>query len=296
MRKMGLGPSHSVQRQDGVSLIGAIFIIVVLAFLGLMFLSMISTSSLTAINDMNSTQAFSLAEGGAEFNQRELAVSLDWYRNANDPMANNIRNLGAGSFTAATRVPATKLRRKLLAGDLTAAVYTTGGFPANGFLQIDDDVAAGAEYVQYTVLNATTFTLLAPRGRTIGTVATAPGIFPRGTTVYPVTTLTQAGGLASSCASPSSFTIANQAKFISAGTIDIEGEEISYTGSSSAGGNTTLTGIQRCRGAIGPVAHANGQPVTPLLVGSDTADMQSEVTSTGVVGAATRVVRKTVER
>jgi len=52
--------------QKGVSLIAALFIIVILAFMGLMFLSMISTSTFTSLNDMQSTQAFSVAEGGME--------------------------------------------------------------------------------------------------------------------------------------------------------------------------------------------------------------------------------------
>jgi hypothetical protein len=277
----------------GVSLIAAIFIIVILGFMGVMFVSLISTGTMTAVNDMQAAQALSIAEGGVEFEQRALAQSLDWYRGTTVPLFTAAGNLGAGAFTATTRVPATTLRRRLLAGAGTAAVYTTGGFPPNGYLQIDDDVAAGAEFVQYTILNGNTFTLTA-RGRTIGTIATVANNFSRGTNVYPVTTLVDA--LANSCVAPASFRIAQNDKFLGAGIVVIEGEEIVYSGSSTAGGNTTLTGVQRCLNGAVSAAHNAGRPVTPLLAGGS-ADMQSEVTSTGAVGAAAvRVVRKTVQR
>ncbi len=285
--------------QRGVSLIAAIFILVILAFMGVMFLTMINTASLTSVNDLQSAQALYIAEGGVEFEQLNLAQNLDWYRSATDPLYNDTGNLGAGSFTATVRAPATKLRRRLLPGDATASVYTTSGFPASGFLQIDEDVTSNAEFVQYTILNATTFTLTA-RGVNIGTIATAPTTtFSRGTAVYPVMTLSLAGGLLSSCASPTSFTIVSAAapiKLLSAGTIDIEGEEISYSGSTISGASMILTGVQRCRGSIGPVAHANGQPVTPVLIGGDSASYEAEVNSIGTAGAAVRSVKKTVQR
>jgi len=197
-------------------------------------------------------------------------------------------------FTATVRVPATLLRNRLTATALTASVYSTSGFSPSGFLQIDDDVAGGAEFVQYTILNATTFTLTAPRGRTIGTVATAAGDFSRGTAVYPVTTLVDA--LPNSSITPTTFRITANNKLLSAGTLDIEGEEISYSGSSLTGGNTTLTGIQRCVGPTPCAAHAVGQPVTPLLIGGVMADCQAEIASTGTVGVAVRTVKKTVLR
>jgi hypothetical protein len=287
------------KNQNGVSIVAAIFIIVVLGFMGVMFLSMINTGSFTAVNDIQSAQALYVAEGGVEYEQRNLAQNFSWYRSTTDPLYNDPKTLGGGGFAATVRVPATFLRSRLTTAALTASVYTTSGFPANGFLQIDDDVAGGAEFVQYAVLDATTFTLINPRGRTIGTVATAPNTFLRRTVVYPVMTLSLAGGLTSTCLSPASFTIvaaSTPIKFLSAGTIDIEGEEISYSGSTVAGVNMTLTGVQRCRGSIGPMAHANGQPVTPVLVGGDTADYQAEISSTGTVGAAVRTVKKTVQR
>lgn len=44
-------------KSKGVSLIAAIFIIVILAFMGVMFVTLIGTGSLTSVNDMQSAQA-----------------------------------------------------------------------------------------------------------------------------------------------------------------------------------------------------------------------------------------------
>jgi len=280
--------------EKGVSLIAAIFIIIVLALMGVAFVSLISSSSLTAINDMQSMQALALAEGGVEFEQYNLAQDLDWYRSSADPIVIPPKNAGAGSFAASVRMPATMLRRMLRTGDATAAVYTTAGFPASGYLQIGDDVGSGAEFVQYTILNGNTFTLVAPRGRTIGTLGTAAATFPRATRVYPVAQLS--AGIANSTSSPATITITANAKFLSAGTVDIEGEEISFSGSSTSGGVTTLSGIQRCIAGTTCAAHAVSQPVTPVLFGGASADMQSEITSTGMAGPAIRIVKKTVQR
>ena len=281
--------------QKGVSLIAAIFVIVILAFMGVIFVSMIGTESLTAINDMQSEQAFNIAEGGIEFEQRSLAQNLDWYRSATDPIAIPIpHNLSPGSFTVSTNLPATKLRRRLQAGDNTVQAYTTDRYPSAGFLQIEDNIGGGAEFVQYAGIAGTNFTGVT-RGRQIGTIATVAAAHPRGSNVYPVTTL-MAAGLISSCATPTSFTITWNQKLLNAGILDIEGEEIGYTGSSVSGGIMTLTGVQRCLGSVGPVAHGGNQPVTPILVGGDTADYQAEIVSTGSVGNAVRVMKKTVQR
>jgi hypothetical protein len=58
----------------------------------------------------------------------------------------------------------------------------------------------------------------------------------------------------------------------------------------------TLTGVQRCRGTVGPVAHNAGRPVTPVLVGGDVADYEAEAISTSTAGAAAREMRKTIQR
>jgi hypothetical protein len=282
-----------IKNKNGFTLIAAVFILVILAFMGVVLVTLFTTSSSTSINDLLSAQALYVAEGGVEFHQKTLAKNLDWYRSVTDPLSTDTRSLGLGSFTVTTTFPATKLSRRLTAGGTTAYVYTTQRFPASGYLQIEDSVDGTGEFVQYTGISGNTFTGLS-RGRMIGTVATSAFAHPRGSTVYPVTTLST--GLTSSCTAPTTFTIAANSKFLDAGVLDIEGEEIRYTGSSTSGGTRTLTGVERCLGSVGPVAHNAGQPVTPLRVGGDLADYLARIQSTGTVESSVRMMGKTVKR
>jgi hypothetical protein len=260
--------------------------------MGLVFVSLISTSSLMAANDLQSAQALYVAEGGVEYEQRVLGQNVNWYRSP-DPVDTTTRTLGNGSFTAYANIPATGLRARITAGANMANAYTTSRFPASGILQIGDNVSTGnAEFVRYTGTTATTFTGLT-RGQPVGTITTVAQTFPRGTNIYPVTTLVNA--LPANCNSVN-ITAVYHLKFLTGGTLDIEGEEITYTGSSQSGANMILTGVQRCQGLIQNVSHAAGQPVTPVLNGGDTEDNEAEITSTGTVGAAVRVVKKTIHR
>ncbi len=52
---------------QGVSIIAAVFIIVILAFMGVIFLTLFTTSSSTSINDLQSAQALSVAEAGIQY-------------------------------------------------------------------------------------------------------------------------------------------------------------------------------------------------------------------------------------
>lgn len=281
------------QAAGGFTLVATVFILAVLAFMALVFLTVFTAGTSTSVNDLHSAQALYVAEAGVEFQQRTLARHLDWYRSETDPLAVDTRALGEGSFTVATTLPATKLSRRLTAGGTVAYVYTTQRFPTSGYLQIGDDVAGGGEFVHYTGISGTTFTGLT-RGRMIGTVTTSATGHPRGSSVYPVTTLSAA--LPAACSPAASITIAAHPKFPEAGVLDIEGEEIRYTGSQTTGGSMILTGIQRCLGSVGPLAHSAGQPVTPLLTGGDTADFQALIQATGSMGTSVRVMRKTVLR
>ncbi len=280
------------KNQKGVSLIAAIFIIVVLAFMGVMFVSLINTGSLTSVNDMQSAQALYVAEGGVEFHQRNLAQNLDWYRSTTDPIATDTRTLGAGSgsFTVSTSLPATLLRNRIPNSVSTAPirVYTTDRFPSSGYIQIEEDLTGSGEIVQYTGIATDTFT-----GITRG-VAGVAGSHARGCVVYPVTTLVDA--LPNDCFAPASFRVMANIKFLSAGTIDIEGEEIAYTGSTTALPNMTLTGVQRCRNSTLSAIHAVGAWVTPLLADGTTPYSEAGIVSNGTVGNAARVASKTVQR
>ena len=281
--------------QRGFLLIVAVVLLVVVAAFVAVLGSMVSSDAKSGAYTLGSVQAFYAAESGLEFEQGRWAQNLNWYRSATDPNANppGAQALGNGIFTVYTNLPATLLKKGLAVADVTITVYSTDRFPASGTLQIEDDLTAGAEFVTYTNIVGNTFTGVV-RGLTVGTVASAAGPHARSDAVYPVTTLVTA--LANSCnAIPTPFQIVYHPKFLTAGTLDIEGEEIGYTGSSVAGGNMTLTGVTRCLG-LSIQAHPAGRPVTPVLVNDDTADYQVELVATGTVGANIRYARRTIQR
>ena len=282
--------------QKGFLLIVAVVLVVVIAVFVVALGYMVSSDVKSGANTLGSTQAFYLAESGLEVEQMRWAQNLNWYRSATDPNPNPAaaQALGNGSFTVYSNLPATLVKLMVTTAGNTVTAYTTDRFPASGTLQIEEDLTAAGEFVTYTGIGGNTFTGVA-RGRTVGTVTSTAGPHLRSVAVYPVTTLVTP--LSASCtAIPVPFQIAYHPKFLTAGTLDIEGEEISYTASSVAGGNMTLTGVTRCMGLVGPVAHAAGQPVTPVLVGGDTADYMVEMVSTGIVGGNVRYARKTVQR
>lgn len=292
---------HAHQR--GYLMIAAVILIVIVAFLAAGLSTMLASNVSSTVSNLGSMQGAFQAEGGLEYEQRSLARNLEWYRSATDPIATTTLNIGTDSFTVSTNLPATMLRRNLVAGATVVCVYSIARFPSTGNLQVEDDVTPGngGEYVTYTGTtlshascnNSPAFTGVS-RGRTIGSISTANDNHGRDDRVYPVTTLSTA--LAASCTSPTTFQIVAHSKFLSAGTLDIEGEEIGYARSTTAGGVTTLTGVRRCLGLVGPVAHATGQPVTPLLFGSNSADYEAEAIATGTVGMSVRELRKTIQR
>lgn len=81
-----------LRKQEGVSIIAAIFIIVILAFMGLVFLTLFTTTSSTSVNELQSTQALYVAEGGKEYALQRLKDDSSYTGEANKP-------LGNGSFT-----------------------------------------------------------------------------------------------------------------------------------------------------------------------------------------------------
>lgn len=93
--------------QRGVSLIVAVFIIVILAFMGTMFVSMINTASFMSVNDLQSAQALYVAEGGLEFALQNGSFCT---------YATPATTLGGGTFTVVSRYIGT--------GGLAAATVT----------------------------------------------------------------------------------------------------------------------------------------------------------------------------
>jgi hypothetical protein len=285
-------------------------ILVFVALFGTTVVSMVSTQNVTAVTETQSTQALYVAEGGSEFGQRALAQNLNWYRSTTDPIVTPATALGAGNFTVNAFLPATVLRRRVTVVAMSIPVFTAERFPATGYIQLHDDIGSG-EFVQYSAVTAVpphSFTVAAGgRDVTIGGVSGAIGTYPRGTRVYPVFILrTLLNPLALGCGpTPSAaFDIDTHSKLLPMGTLDVEGEEISYKGTtpSATPGRTTLTGVVRCvNGQTTTGSHGSGYPMTPLLNDGVAPDFEAFPVSTGTVGAgplgtAVRVVQKTVQR
>lgn len=281
--------------QAGFLTIVALLLMIVLVSMAIALGYLVAGGAFATANRVGAMQALFLAESGLEAEQRRWAQNLNWYRSASDPnpVAPVAQALGNGTFTVSANLPATLLRAQLSAAGNTINAYTTNRFPASGILQIDDDLASGGELVRYTGIAGNTFTGVT-RGQSVGTVTSVASAHQRSSAVYPVTILRTA--MAASCAPLASIQVDAHGKFLGAGTLDIEGEEIGYGGSSTTGGTTTLTGITRCLGAVASVSHAIGQPVTPVLQGGDSASYQVELAATGATASSTRYARRTIVR
>ena len=282
--------------QRGYLMVAAVILIVIVAFLAVALSTMLASNVNTTVNNLGSMQALYEAESGLEYGQRQLAVDLEWYRNSADPVIYPAQTLAAGSFTTSVSLPATLLRTRIPTGATTGTirVHTTARFPVSGYLQIDDDITGNAEYVSYNGVTANTFNVTA-RGVTIGGIpsgATAERL--RGIRVYPVTQLRTA--LPNNCTALASMNLDAHTKFLGAGTLDIEGEEILYRGSSTSGGTMTLTGVLRCQNGTLAASHGVGVPVTPMLWDSSGVDYEAEVVSTGTQGSDQRFSRRSVQR
>jgi MSHA biogenesis protein MshP len=246
-----------IKSQQGLSIIAALFIIVILAFMGLIFLSFISTSSFTSLNDMQSAQALSVAEGGLEYILANRTFP-------NYSMSGATVNLGAGSFTIST--PASLTVDPGAAGT-TITVQSTANFPNTGRIIID------SELIDYTGKTATTFN---PATRGVGgTTAVAHAV---GNAVYPVTTVTD-NPLAAGSAT---INVTSNVGFSIPGVIVIDMEYI-YCG--SVVGTTQFTNCIRGFKGSAAASHPNLSMV-----------FQYNITSTGTVGSAQRVVARSVLR
>ena len=219
-----------LSNSHGVSLIAAIFIIVIVAFMGVMFVSLINSGSLTAANDAQSAQALYVAEGG-----REYILQNNGFPNYST--GGVAANLGSGAFTVNTP---TYLTAALTINATTVTVNSTTAFPAAGRIVID------AEQINYTGTTATTFT-----GCTRAQGGTAAATHASGNAVYPATTVTVAVTVPAT-----TITVGSTTGFLVPGVITIE-KELIYCTSSTA---TTFTGCTR--GYEGTVAATHAVTVT----------------------------------
>ena len=161
-----------LQNQSGVSIIAAIFIIVILAFMGMVFLTLSTSTTSTSINELQSTRALYVAEGGLERGIRYFTAPTLTERVACASIPATNTSLGSGEFSLTIEAgspfyssAATTLSGAIGAGDTTINVGTTAGYATFGRIMID------RELIDYTGVTANSFTGVL-RGRD-GTTATS---------------------------------------------------------------------------------------------------------------------------
>lgn len=146
---------EKLKRQRGASLLAVIFFIVAVAFLGNVVVALVATQSFTSRNEVQSTQALYVAEGGLERATRALlapplAERVTCAAVTASASLTNI-GLGVGRFTV-TRdagapfnpLPAATLSGAIGPTDTSIQVSSTAGYAQAGRIMID------REYINYT--------------------------------------------------------------------------------------------------------------------------------------------------
>jgi MSHA biogenesis protein MshP len=247
---------NKIKNQKGVSLIAAVFIIVIVAFMGVIFLTLFTSSSSTSINDLQSAQALYVAEGGKEYILENR--SFPSYSTGGATV-----NLGSGNFKVSTP---TYLTADPGAAGVTINVQSAANFPNAGRIVID------SELIDYTGKNALQFT-----GATRGVGGTTAVSHPTANAaVYPVTTVTDNPLVAGSA----TINVNSTLGFLIPGIIKIDEEYIYCTGTNT---NTQFTGCTR--GYKGTTADSHPQLRNVF---------QYAITSTGTVTNANRQVETAV--
>jgi Tfp pilus assembly protein PilX len=150
------------RNQKGVALLAVIFLIVVMAFVGVIFLSLSSTNTSQSVNEVYSSRALYLAEGGLEQAGRYLLKREDGtqttYSCDTGPNSVNARfsaptALGNGQFTITSvynnTMPPTTLFSFTNATDTTISVVSVSGYAPFGRIMIDK------EMIDYTAMGMT---------------------------------------------------------------------------------------------------------------------------------------------
>ena len=147
------------KNQSGVSIIAAIFIIVILAFMGMVFLTLFTSTSVTSINEFQSTRALYVAEGGLDRGIRYFTSPTLTERIACASIPATNTPLGSGEFSLTIEAgspfystAATTLSGGIVAGDTTISVGSTAGYASYGRIMID------RELMDYTGITANSFT------------------------------------------------------------------------------------------------------------------------------------------
>ena len=257
------GMKQITRDQSGVSLIAAIFIIIVLAFMGVMFLTLTHTATIGAVSDLHSAQALFIAEGGLQY-------TLAFNRNNIPNYSTNgaWHDLGAGRFKVDTPAYVTAAFN---ANDATLTVNTTAGFPSAGRLTIGTDFN-----ITYSVTTPNSFQNIQPVPHQIHNVNDS---------VYPAARLMNTINNDPACgALPQIDIVEDPSGFEIPGIIFIDTEYFYCTGMDNVPPGYAFQNCQRCYANSSPAAHPSTRYAS-----------QYALTSTGrvasIYGDAERVVR-----
>ena len=233
--------------QKGAALIAVVIIIVILAFMGVMFLSMVNTASLTSVNDMQSTQALYVAEGGLEYGIKQLKNNPLYIGDADI-------SLGSGTFTTTVVNSLTTVNPNPIAiGNLTINVTSTTGFSIPGTIKID------REYIYCTGKTAASFTNCTRGYR--GTTAATHSV---GSNVYQYSNITSTG------------TVGSAQRVVSA---NVDSSGITYFGSASNPADNGTLGASPV--AVTPPASMLTGDLVVLIANSRTAGITPAMSATG---------------
>jgi len=165
---------QAIANQKGVSIVAVIATMLILSVMGVTLISLVTTGSDVSINQLQSEQAFNVAEGGLE-NATLLLNTSDITNRISCANVNanlNAKPIGAGQFTVTADVgspfyPAlpTTLNGAIGIADATINVNSTVGYAPSGRIMID------RELIDYFAISGNSF-IGAARGSD-GTTAAA---------------------------------------------------------------------------------------------------------------------------
>lgn len=157
-------------KNQGFSILITIIIVVILAALGVMGISMLTTETQMSVDTMTSAQALFIAEGGLQYYFEQLQGDSDW---TTPPTTPSGKALGNGTFTITTANATTDEIDVTSTANVTGADGGTTARVATAHLSRGASLPLAYDYVLY----ANTITLLGSPSIT-GTQYPGATIFP----------------------------------------------------------------------------------------------------------------------
>ncbi|MFC1668111.1 hypothetical protein ACFL1T_01850 [Chlamydiota bacterium] len=272
----------------GFSVLAVAVFMLLFSLVAAFLVSLISTTIATSANELASTKALYIAEGGLdaairwmkEYNLTNYGVLVDEPNNTVLERDGYDTAFAGGAYTVNPRYSLTALyyppTGNITDNETIAVVYSTSGFDTSGILKIDD------EEMYYTDKTTTTFT-----GLIRGFNGTPQQKHGHNSIVYPATSLTAAID-----ATTETIPVLNTQKFLPRGKIKIGDELIHYTIKNGTSFLYCIRGAKIGTLESTATAHPAGSTVTP---GVQQCQMTviATVGTTEKVGYAKRIVRVT---